>query len=38
MEAKLDLTETKAVDELAVLAILVLVAVNLDIWWRRRNP
>lgn len=30
--------ETRLFDELAVLAILILVAVNLDIWWTQRRP
>lgn len=29
--------ETRLFDELAVLAILILVAVNLDIWWTQRQ-
>ena len=29
--------ETRLFDELAVIAILILVAVNLDIWWTQRQ-
>jgi hypothetical protein len=31
------MSETRLWDEIAVLAILVLIAVNIEVWWTRRQ-
>jgi len=29
--------DTKLADELAILGILILIAANIEIWWKRRR-